>query len=243
MKCASVHFYEGDYCIRPIVEKEERLESYRLRHLVFCETLQWQPAHPRGLEIDKYDKWAASLGVFSGQGNLMGLMRLLPADRPFMLESDFAQLVSPGHRIRKAEDTSEVSRFMIAPFWRCKGLSMLPTYILMKALFQWSSAHRIRYVYAVIEKRFWRTLLILGFPWKTIGAVKAFPPANVESAAVVLDWNEFQFDHCEDRPDFLDWISTARSTPDPLPMQRHGFDWRRRTSRRCFEHETSMSVR
>lgn len=236
-------FYDEGYCIRLINDEKEQLECYRLRHLVFCETLRWLPTNLSGLEIDHFDNWATLLGIFSSRGNLVGSMRLLPANRPFMLETDFAGLISAEHRIHKEDNTAEVSRFMVAPSWKGRGLSILHTLLLMKGLYQWSLVNGIKNIYAVIEKRFWRMLFLIGFSWRPIGLIKALPPGNIESVPVILDWDEFRLDRQADNPSFLEWITNLRSIPATSPKQRYGFDWRRRALRRDFEYETLRSVR
>lgn len=243
MSYKPVCFYDEGYCIRIIKGEKERMECYRLRHLVFCETMGWLPSNSSGLEIDQYDKWATLLGIFTSQGSLVGTMRLLPANRPFMLENDFAELIPAEHQIRKDDKTAEVSRFMMAPNWKSQGLSILHTLLLMKGLYRWSLVNGIQYVYAVIEKRFWRMLFLIGFPWRPIGLIKAIPPGNIESVPVMLDCEEFRSHRQADNPEFLKWISEAQSTPTTLPAQRYDFDWRRRVLRRCSEYETSLFVR
>ncbi|MDC4223559.1 MAG: GNAT family N-acetyltransferase [Candidatus Manganitrophus sp.] len=115
MDYRTIQFYEEGCCVRSIESEEEFLQAYRLRYQVFCETLGWVPPNPTGLEIDRYDSFATMIGLFSEENALLGLIRLLPPDQPFMLETDFCDLVAPGYRIRKETDTTEISRLAIAP--------------------------------------------------------------------------------------------------------------------------------
>src|SRR6266566_1733563 len=97
----TVNFYETDYGIRSIECENDRLKAFRLRHRIFSEMLGWVPANPSGLEIDRYDHSAKMVGLFSDTGEIAGLVRLVTSDQPYMLETEFADLLVPGHRLRK----------------------------------------------------------------------------------------------------------------------------------------------
>ena len=62
------------------------MQAYRLRYKVFCETLGWMPRNPSGLEVDQYDQSAESVGLFEESGTLVGMIRFIPPDQPFMLD-------------------------------------------------------------------------------------------------------------------------------------------------------------
>src|SRR4051812_49144131 len=110
-----VNFNEADYSIRSIQCEEDRLQAYRLRHLVFSENLGWVPHSSSGLEIDCYDRSAKTVGLFSESGKIAGLVRLVTSDQPYMLETEFAALLVPGHNLRKEADTIEISRLAVLP--------------------------------------------------------------------------------------------------------------------------------
>ena len=195
------------------------MEAFRLRHLVFSQTLKWVPCNPNGLEIDRYDRVAIALGLFSVSKRLVGLVRFLPPVQPFMLEAEFSELLTPGYPIRKNPDTVEFSRLTVAPFFKAEGPLPAPLSVLLKGLYQWSLVNQVRYAYMVLEKRFWRALRILGFPCDPIGPIKKLPPAGTESVAAILDWEAFRCQNRIKRPAFLDWITTVQSTGASWPTQ------------------------
>ena len=242
MKYRSVHFYESGYSVRSIECEEDRRRAYRLRHQVFCEDLKWTPPSPGGLEMDRYDSFATSLGLF-WEESLLGFIRFLPPDRPFMLENDFSDLIGPGYQIRKEADTMEISRLTIAPSSKSRGLSSRYLSMLLKGLYQWSLLNEIRFSYLEVEKRFWRSLFSLGFPSTPIGPFKALPPAEVESVAAILDWEEFRRYNLARRPAFLDWMTTLQSDPVASPGRWRGRGWRPGASRGYYERESSPSFR
>ncbi len=211
MNYQTIEFFESGYCVRSIENEEDKIKSYRLRHQVFSELLEWVSPSPDGLEIDRYDHASESLGLFSEDGVLLGSVRLITPDYPFMLETDFTDLVYPEHLTRKETDTAEISRLAITPSVSHPGLSSHYLNILHKAIYQWSVENSVRYLYMEIEKRFWRVLNHLGFPCKRIGPVKQIPPANVKSMAAILDWDEFRDENRVKRSEFLEWMTEAQS--------------------------------
>lgn len=213
-----VRLVEGFLTFRSITSPGELVEVYRLRHRVFCTSLGWVPASPDGLETDRYDAWAHHLGVYAESGGLAAILRVLPADHPFMLESDFLGLVGADHRIRKQPDTAEISRLAVADGDRS---SRRVTMLLYKGLYQWSLANAVRYLYMEVEPRYWRALTMTGFPCHPIGPVRRLPPANVESVALLLDWEEFRLVNLGRRDDWLAWMTTTGSSPVPSPGPRH----------------------
>lgn len=210
MRYRAIRFQEADYVIRSMTCAADRLQSYRLRHAVFSRSLRWVPPDPRGLEIDHHDQRAIPLGVFDGHGSLVGMVRFLPSDQPFMLEAEFAQLMAPGYRVRKASDTVEISRLAVIPDLHPvrRGPSRLA--ILLKALYQWSVINDIRYAYMEVERRFFRVLRVMGFPCEPIGPFTTLPPAGAESVAAVLDWSRFRSENACRRPGFLAWMATVQ---------------------------------
>ena len=93
--------------------------------------------------------------------------------------------------------------------------------MILKGLYQWCLMNRIRYSYMGVEKRFWRTLRIFGFPCEPIGPIKRLPPAGAESVAAILDWEAFRSRNRIKRPMFLDWMTTVQSVAAPLREQWH----------------------
>lgn len=220
MPYTDVCFYEGRYNIRSLEGKKDGLKAARLRHEVFCQNLQWVASSPDGLETDEHDPFSMSIGIFSAAEELLGVFRFLPPSRKFMLEHEFAQLLTPGYRVRKERDTAEVTRFTVAPSLRGMGIS--PGHIsrlLYKGMYQWSLVNDVRYIYVVVERRFWRALVIAGYPYEPIGPVTTLPPADAESVAAILDWENFRAECRRKRATFLDWIQTRQPNVVPMPGQ------------------------
>lgn len=212
-----IRFCEAGCSVRSLESHEDRVQSYQLRHKVFCERLGWVPPNAPRLEIDRYDQVAIPLGVFSETGVLVGFVRFLPSDHPFMLESEFANLLAPGYQIRKGPDTVEISRLAVAPDTERNGQSRAHFSILLKGLYQWSIINSVRYAYMEVEKRFLRVLHALGFPCVPIGPFTSLPPAGAESVAAILDWALFRAQNATNRPAFLAWMSTTESGGDEWP--------------------------
>lgn len=242
MQYEAIHFYEGTYCIRSLSSRDDQLKAGRLRHEVFCQNLKWVSPCADGLEIDKHDPFSIQIGVFAVEDELLGVFRFLPPSRPFMLEYEFAPLLASDYRVRKDWDTAEVTRFAVAPDLRQRGIS--PGHIsklMYKGMYQWSLENDVRYIYVAVEKRFWRALVIAGYPYKLIGPVTMLPPAGAESVAAILDWEDFRSENKRKRATFLDWIENPSVS---VPM--HG-QWPDRVSSFAASleysaHGTSLSA-
>jgi acyl homoserine lactone synthase len=212
---------EGQFSVRSLRSERELHEAYRLRHKVYSEALKWVPSSHDELEVDDYDSIATSLGLFAETGVLVGVIRLVPAPGPFMLEKEFTALM-PGHDIRKERDTNEITRLTVDPTLTDKGLSSRMLLVLLKGMYQWLVANEVRYSYMVIEKRFQRVLNLIGFPARSISPYIALPPAGALSVAALLDWEEFRVENSKKRPEFLEWMSTVSRNVSPLPAEPPG---------------------
>lgn len=204
-----IEFQEGEFTVRTLREEELKC-SYRFRHKVFAEQLQWVPASPDGEEVDLYDLWGHTVGVLGYDGTLLGMARLLPASGQFMLEKDFGALLSPGYRIRKHSDTAEITRLAVDPDIRDAKLSTTVMLSVLKGIYQWAVENELRYYYLEVEHRFLRALRMLGFPCEPIGPVVKLPPAGASAVAALYDMVAFDERNGQKRPDFLRWISTIQ---------------------------------
>lgn len=203
-----IAFYEGRFLVKTLTEQHDLVEAYRLRHKVFVDRLQWVPASPIKLEVDSYDAWATSVGLFMDNGTLAGLFRILAPPAPFMLESEFRPCLLPGYRLRKEPDTVEITRLTVDPGIHDKGLSSRMMLALFKGVYQWSIFNDVRYLYMVVEKRFLRVLRAIGFPCEPISPAVTLPPAGAVSVAAMLDWDQFREESARKHPEFLQWITT-----------------------------------
>lgn len=222
MQTIPVYFHEGSYCVRSLEHSEDLTQAYQLRHEVFRKRLQWLPATPWQLDIDEYDEGAHQLGVFDLDNTLCAVARLISPDHAYMMETAFSALVDEDHDIRKEADTAEVSRLTVSPFLKQAGVSPAQVAkILYKGIYHWSVINQVRYLYLVVEKKFWKALLLCGFPCKPVGEIKCLPPAKVQSVAAILDWNQFRHEGTLRHTQFLDWVSAGLPNPAQLPEQWH----------------------
>lgn len=224
-KGSIVNFYEGKYGVREISTEEDLLKSYRLRHEIFCGELRWVPPNPEMIEIDNYDEKAISFGVFNPQNKLASYLRLLTAEGEFMIEQEFAEMVSAEHSIRHDKDTAEISRLCIAQESRRELVSTefekrSTSVVILKGIYHWCKANSVRYLYAVTEYKIYRLACAKGFPFKLIGAPKAMPD-GVVAVAMLLDWEEFEFINTLKRPELLKWFSLYRSIPTETQSPLH----------------------
>ena len=61
-------FSERGWLVKTLWQEKELYASYKLRHQVYSDLLGWVPKSKDELEIDSYDSWATSIGIFSGKG-------------------------------------------------------------------------------------------------------------------------------------------------------------------------------
>lgn len=206
-----IAFREGEFLVKTLEGKAELTQAYRLRHRVFAETLQWVPPTDDGQEMDMYDLWGVTVGLFHDDGTLLHMARLLPSSGKFMLENEFGDLLSSEHTIRKEPDTAEITRLAVNPDIRDSKLSSRVMLGILKGIYQWAVENEIRYYYLEVEHRFLRALRMLGFPCEPIGPVVKLPPAGVGAVAALYDMARFDEENAEKRPSFLEWISTIRT--------------------------------
>ena len=141
------------------------------------------------------------------KGRLLAFIRLILPQTTFMLEREFSLLVGAEHKIRKEDDTVEVSRLCIAPEARdyavsgsfgSQSLSML----LYKGVYHWCDRWNIRHLYLVVEQKIYRLLHLKGFPCKIIGKPITMPD-GVIAVAATMDWREFKILNEIKRPQIL----------------------------------------
>ncbi len=214
-------FREAGYTIRIVETDEEHDQAFRLRHAVYCEQLGWVPVCPDGRERDRYDPGSTTLGVFADHGQLLGLVRLIPPERPFMLENDFRALLRPGYRLRKGPDTAEITRLTtLSRARRPSGASPIAS-LLYKAIYRWSRACEVRYLYAVVETRFLEHLRHRGLPCIALGPPYGFG-AGPPVVATLLDRALFERLACARPTSFCDWLR------EDGPTSRAARPWRSR---------------
>lgn len=211
---------EDGLSVRTLCNEEDLKASYRLRHQVFAQRLQWVATSEDGIEIDSYDAFATSVGLFDNNHRLRGVFRMVNRPYPFMLESEFQSCLLPDCKIRKEQDTAEITRLAIDPTLTDRGLSIRFMQVLFKGVYQWSMQNEIRFLYMVVEKRFLRVLRGMGFTCEAVSPAVSLPPAEALSIAAVLDWKQFH-DICpQKQPNFFRWINTVDGS---MSFERSGF--------------------
>lgn len=205
----SVEFREESLLVKTLSDAQELRASYHLRHQVFADRLQWVARNDEELEIDSYDAFATSVGLFDGDHHLRGVFRMINSSFPFMLESEFRACLLPNCDIRKESDTVEITRLAIDPTLTDRGLSIRLMQVLFKGVYQWSMQNGVRYLYMVVEKRFLRVLRGMGFTCEAVSPAVALPPAEALSIAAVLDWKLFHETCPQKQPAFYRWINTV----------------------------------
>ena len=207
-----IELKEEQLTVRTLATAEEFMASYRLRHQVFAERLQWVSLSEDRIEVDAYDAFATSVGLFDAKDCLRGVFRMVRAPDPFMLESEFRACLLPGCEIRKERDTAEITRLAVDPTLIDKGLSIRLMQVLFKGVYQWCIENEIRFLYMVVEKRFLRALRGMGFTCDAVSPAVCLPPAEALSIAAVLDWKEFHVTGAGNRPAFYRWMNTVDGT-------------------------------
>jgi N-acyl amino acid synthase of PEP-CTERM/exosortase system len=212
---------EQDFIVKDLTTDSEKIQAYCLRHRIFCQELGWMPQRENGQERDGYDYKAVFLGVYDRRRRLLAFLRLIMPQTTFMLEREFSRLVGPEHKIRKEDDTVEVSRLCVAPEARnCKfsghfdsqGISSESiSMLLYKGAYRWCVRKDIRYLYFVVEQKIYKLLHLKGFPCKIIGRPKTMPDGEIAMAAI-MDWREFEILNEIKRPKALEWFTQYRST-------------------------------
>ena len=205
---AGIEFCEGEMFVKTLSSPEELAQAYRLRHKVFAETLRWVPPTDDGQEMDMYDLWGTSIGLVGGDGQVLGLARLLPSSGQFMLEQDLCMLLPPGQVVRKERDTAEITRLALDPAITDKGLSSRLLLSLIKGIYQWALVHDVRYFYLEVEHRLFRVLQAIGIPCDPLGPPVALPPAGAVSVAAMMDIVNCEYVLARKRPQLMEWMST-----------------------------------
>lgn len=204
-----IEFREDRLLVKTLSAEQDLSASYHLRHQVFADRLQWVTKSDDELEIDAYDAFATSVGLFDDERKLRGVFRMVSPPYPFMIESEFRPCLLPNCEIRKERDTVEITRLALDPTLTDKGLSIRFMQVLFKGVYQWSMENEVRYLYMVVEKRFLRVLRGMGFSCEAISPAVSLPPAGALSIAAVLDWEQFHETCPQKQPSFFQWMNAV----------------------------------
>ena len=231
-------FTEAGLTVRVLETREDRDQGFRLRHAIYCQKLGWVAPRPDGREWDDYDDGATTVGVFAGDGSIVGLVRLIPPGRPFMLDRDFRPLLKPGYRLPKGPDYAEITRLATLP--PTPGETRRPSVssLLYKVIYHWACARDIRYLYLVVEIRYLRHLRRRGFPCVPLGPPRRFGTGPLCIAAR-FDRQVFECQTDSRLTRFHDWLKAdAPVSREASPWQSPGRDYAPPACAWHFPHET-----
>lgn len=204
-----IEFREDRLLVKTLSDEQDLSASYHLRHQVFADRLQWVAKSGDGLEVDAYDAFATSVGLFDDERKLRGVFRMVRSPYPFMIEKEFRPCLLADCEIRKEPDTAEITRLALDPTLTDKGLSSRLMLILIKGVYQWSRQNEVPYMYMVVEKRFLRVLRGIGLSCEAISPAVSLPPAGALSIAALLDWKLF-YETCPlKQPSFFQWMNAV----------------------------------
>lgn len=225
LACYSTHmemiFCENNFVVKELSSAEEHETAFRLRYEVFCEELRWVPASLSRLDVDAYDEFAHSLGIFNEKNELLGHVRLIHSPKPFMIEKEFSTLLPNDKPFKKPLTMFEATRICVKKSVRTdKHLTMSIVYLLYKAMYHWSKMNALRYLLTIVEKRYYVLLKRSKFPFEQIGDFKLLGE-GVLSGIVVMDWEKFDVMLNEKRPDFYNWFIELPE-PDHRRLRSHG---------------------
>jgi len=215
-----IEFREDQLLVKTLSDEQDLIASYHLRHQVFADRLQWVATSDDELEVDAYDAFATSVGLFDDERKLRGVFRMVCPPYPFMIESEFSPCLLSNYEIRKERDTAEITRLALDATLTDKGLSFRIMQVLFKGVYQWSMQNEVRYLYMVVEKRFLRVLRGMGFSCEAISAAVSLPPAGALSIAAVLDWKQFHETCPQNQPSYFQWMNAVDSSTS---FEKSGF--------------------
>lgn len=164
----------------------------RYRHKVFVETLGWELPVRAGLELDQFDrKDTIYVAAKQEDGRLVGIGRLLPTDRPYLLDQVFPQLMGDAQPPRRA-DVWELSRFAAVDFddesVHPLGQFSSPIAVgLLREVLRLAADHGVVRLITVSPLGVERLLRRAGF-----AAHRAAPPVVVDGQPLFACWIEVQ---------------------------------------------------
>lgn len=172
--------------VKVVSNQHELYQSFRLRHTVFAEQLQWIPLQSDKLDIDRYDEWSDTICAYL-DNKLAGSVRMTQAPHPFMIENEFKPCVEGLHTVKKTPDTAEITRLAIDPAYRTSLVTMKTIF---SGMHEWCIDRNVRYTYMVSDYRLLKVVQRLGWPFVQVGATLPLPPAEAVSVCALLDLHD-----------------------------------------------------
>ena len=107
-------FNVGDFTAYFAETSDQLNKAYALRYQVYCDELNWVPLNDFRLEYDEFDSNAKIICVENEIGDLVGTMRVISGDDPWMLDKNFSETVAGDLTEIKGSGCVEASRNTIA---------------------------------------------------------------------------------------------------------------------------------
>lgn len=214
---------ETDFQVEVLRSEIEKEQAFRLRHLLFAETLHWVPERPDKREVDGYDDFTEMIAVLDPTRRVLGQVRIHESTVPFMIEREFTTVLGSRLLPFKGRDTAELTRFGVHPEARSllvnteHGTFDMFT-LLLKGTYQWSLGNGVRTLFAVTDRRVFRLLHLRGFPFEAMAEPKVMPD-GITAIAIRLDWRRFEEQNQDQKPELLAWFSQGTGVA-PAPSSR-----------------------
>jgi N-acyl amino acid synthase of PEP-CTERM/exosortase system len=199
-----------------------------LRYSVYCLECHFldAQAYPDGLETDSADSISAHFGAFNRRNELVGYVRLVPADAQGQLPWESRQMcLREGIRLPPRAHSAEISRLMVREDYRRRRGDMLsgvaqpdteahewrdrrtasPQILLTlyRQMYLYSIDNGVRHWYAAMERSLARSLKRLHFAFHQIGAqADYFGPV----APYLADLRELEALLSVSQPELLAWM-------------------------------------
>lgn len=177
---------------------------YRLRADVFRSELRWIGSPTDYIDIDPFDTSAIHFITLSPTENVVAALRLIPAQKTWMMERYFPSLIPEDTNIH-TPDACEISRLAIDKEWRNHKVNenIMIAEVLYKGVFQYCLAHQIRYIYMVTTSALVGHLRKKGIPANVLA--KQLMPDGVEALIAQLDWYNFIHKNTLENPSRMAW--------------------------------------
>ena len=185
-----------------VIESDNKYEmkgAQTFRQKIFLQELGWSVLDSTGQEFDEYDTNSVHIGAFDSSNRMVGYCRLILNNKKsgFMIEKDFADLVASGYCIRKEKDTVEASRFAISKELRGKGEGFSVIALLVRCLYQWAKANKVRYIYGVCASDHLSFILEYFSGAKQIGPAHEYQP-GISSSALIFDLEKLDIERVQE---------------------------------------------
>lgn len=164
-------------------------QSYQVRHRAFIEKQNWDVPHCYGMEYDTYDTPAAVYLLARNEfGAVLGLTRLIPTQRPYMLDEIWPNML--GKRVGvHAQDVWEATRFAVDPILDAEQRQGVALAITLACL-EFGLANDIKSYFVLSPLAVLRRIIGsggAGCAYTQLGEIETFGRTRVSAAEVTVD--------------------------------------------------------